>query len=80
VRRPPATIRALNAWLQAFCRERNSAYVDYFSKMADAAGLLQADLADDGLHPNSKGYRIMAPIALEAIDKVLQPPAQKKRR
>jgi lysophospholipase L1-like esterase len=41
---------------------------------------LKADLADDGLHPNSKGYRIMAPIALEAIDKVLQPPAQKKRR
>ena len=80
VRRPPAAIRALNTWLQTFCRERSYVYVDYFTKMADAAGLLQADLADDGLHPNSKGYRIMAPIALEAIDKVLQPPAQKKRR
>ncbi|HSW48888.1 MAG TPA: GDSL-type esterase/lipase family protein [Bryobacteraceae bacterium] len=80
VRRPPETIRALNGWLQKFCRERDYVYVDYYSKTVDSGGLLQADLADDGLHPNSKGYRIMAPIALEAIDRVLQPPAQKKRR
>ncbi len=79
VRRPPQTIRALNTWLQEFCRQHKYAYVDYYSKLVDAAGFFQADLSDDGLHPNSKGYRIMAPIALEAIDKVLQPPAQKKR-
>jgi len=80
VRRPPQTIRALNTWLQEFCRRRKYAYVDYYAKLVDSAGFLQADLSDDGLHPNSKGYRIMAPIALEAIDKLLQPPPQKKRR
>ncbi len=80
VRRPPETIRALNDWIRKFCRERNYLYVDYYSKMADIRGLMPADLADDGLHPNSKGYRIMAPIALAAVDKVLKPPpAQKKR-
>jgi hypothetical protein len=48
--------------------------------------MMKADLADDGLHPNSKGYRIMAPLALEAIDKTLkqsvpltQPPTRKRR-
>jgi lysophospholipase L1-like esterase len=79
LRRPPQTIRALNAWLQEFCRQRNYVYVDYYSRLVDSAGFLQADLSDDGLHPNSKGYRVMAPVALEAIDKVLQPPVQRKR-
>ena len=80
VRRPPETIRALNTWIQEFCRQHKYVYVDYYSKLVDSSGFLQADLSDDGLHPNSKGYRIMAPIALQAIDKVSQPPAQKKRK
>jgi lysophospholipase L1-like esterase len=29
------------------------------------------DLADDGLHPNAAGYKLMAPIAQAAIDKSL---------
>jgi len=56
--------------------------VDYFSALADSAGFLKAELSDDGLHPNSSGYRIMAPIALAAIDQALaamQPKARKKR-
>jgi len=80
VRRPPQTIRALNDWLQKFCREHKYVYVDYYSKMVDAAGMLPADLSDDGLHPNAKGYRLMAPIALAAVDKVVAPPPPEKRR
>jgi lysophospholipase L1-like esterase len=48
--------------------------------MVDDAGMLKADLADDGLHPNSKGYRIMAPLALEAIDKTVGAGAQPTQR
>ena len=82
-RRPPAAIRSLNAWLLDFCRKRDLVYLDYFSKMVDQAGFLKADLADDGLHPNGAGYRIMAPLALEAIEKKTAAPPQpkaKKRR
>jgi lysophospholipase L1-like esterase len=83
--RPMLSIRALNNWLQEFCRARGYVYVDYFSAMVDSAGYLRADLADDGLHPNSAGYRVMAPIALAAIDKLLraaqpQPAPARKRR
>jgi len=78
--RPPATIVALNAWLRQFCAQRGYGYVDYFSSMVDSAGYLQADLADDGLHPNGKGYRVMAPIALDGIDRALgQQPKKKKK-
>jgi lysophospholipase L1-like esterase len=47
--------------------------------MVDSAGYLQSDLADDGLHPNSKGYRLMAPIALTAIDRALIQQGKKKK-
>ena len=43
--------------------------------------MLKTEYADDGLHPNSAGYRIMAPVALAALDKLLKPePPKKKRR
>jgi lysophospholipase L1-like esterase len=33
--------------------------------------LLKRDLAEDGLHPNEKGYAIMAPLAQKAIEQAL---------
>ncbi|HEX8983898.1 MAG TPA: GDSL-type esterase/lipase family protein [Bryobacteraceae bacterium] len=78
--RPPQTIRALNDWIRAFCVQRNYTYVDYFTPTADAQGFLKAELADDGLHPNGVGYRVMAPVALAAIDKALGAGSGGKRR
>ena len=69
--RPLSSIRALNDWLKALCTRRDFTYLDYYTQMADADGYLKADIADDGLHPNSLGYRIMAPLALAAIDKAI---------
>jgi lysophospholipase L1-like esterase len=77
---PSETILALNQWIANLCRERGYIYVDYFSAMTDPSGRLRADLSDDGLHPNSLGYRVMSPIALAAIDKAALPPAKGKRR
>jgi lysophospholipase L1-like esterase len=78
--RPPAYIKALNDWLQSLCAQRGFTYLDYYSSMIDTAGLMQRDLADDGLHPNSKGYRIMAPLANEAIARTLGPAEAAKPR
>ncbi|HZT32825.1 MAG TPA: SGNH/GDSL hydrolase family protein [Bryobacteraceae bacterium] len=69
--RPPATIAALNQWLRKFCTQRGFSYVDYYTAMADKNGFLPAELSDDGLHPNGQGYRLMAPVALEAIERAL---------
>lgn len=82
--RPPQQIREVNQWMQGYCRSGNCTYVDYFSAMVDSAGMMQSDLADDGLHPNAKGYRIMAPIATRAIDAAVrteapQPAAPEKK-
>jgi len=76
VRRPPARILELNVWLKALCEQRHFPYVDYYAALVDKDGFLQADASDDGLHPNAKGYRIMAPIALAAIDNVTRAEAK----
>ncbi|HEY7336163.1 MAG TPA: GDSL-type esterase/lipase family protein [Bryobacteraceae bacterium] len=69
-----AYVRALNEWLQSFCSQRKYTYVNFYAALADEHGMLGQDLSDDGLQPNSKGYRLMAPLALQAVDKALGPP------
>lgn len=73
--RPPIFINALNDWIEKLCAQRGHTYLDYFDAVRDNRGMLQADLSDDGLHPNSKGYRVMAPIALAAVQKAVKPAA-----
>lgn len=72
--RPLASLRALNDWLKSFCAKNSLVYLDYFAAMADDSGQLKEDLGDDGLHPNAKGYRVMAPLAASAIEKAIPPP------
>lgn len=78
--RPLTAIRALNEWIERFCRERGYVHVDYYSAVVDAAGQLKSDLADDGLHPNAAGYRLMASAALAGIEKALVPAKGKRKR
>jgi lysophospholipase L1-like esterase len=69
--RSPEKILQLNRWLKTYCAANGHVYLDYFSAMVDDKGLLKRDLADDGLHPNVTGYRLMAPLAQAAIEKAL---------
>jgi lysophospholipase L1-like esterase len=70
--RPMARIRAVNDWMKAYAAADGHVYLDYFSAMVDAQGLLRADLSADDLHPNAKGYAIMAPLAEAAIAQALR--------
>jgi lysophospholipase L1-like esterase len=72
--RPTEKILVLNRWLKNYCSTSSNgcAYVDYFSAMVDDKGLMKKDLADDGLHPNAAGFKIMAPLAEAAIEKALK--------
>ena len=70
--RRPAELRALNRWLQVFCRQRGYIFADYASALADDKGMLRRDLSEDGVHPLEAGYARMAPVAEAAIDHALQ--------
>jgi lysophospholipase L1-like esterase len=70
--RPRERILALNAWLKDYCAKNHIVYLDYFNALLDDQGMLKKDLADDGLHPNDAGYKIMAPLAETAIAQALK--------
>ncbi len=72
VRRPPAQILALNKWIKDYCDQNGLVYLDYFSATVDDKGFLKAEIANDGLHPNAEGYKIMQKLAAEAIAKALK--------
>ena len=72
VRRRPEQILELNRWLKAYAADHGLVYLDYFTATVDDKGFFKEDIANDGLHPNSRGYEIMKPLAENAIDKVLK--------
>jgi len=70
-RRPPEKILILNAWIKKYAEEHGDVYLDYFSAVVDDKGFLKSDLTNDGLHPQAKGYAVMAPLAEQAIQEAL---------
>ncbi len=78
--RPPRDILSLNRWIRDFCTERGLIYLDYHSKMIDAEGQLRAELAEDGLHPNEQGYKVMGSLAQAAIGTAIQSRGKKKKK
>jgi lysophospholipase L1-like esterase len=69
--RPRERILALNRWLKSYCVRNGCVYLDYFSALVDDNGMMKRNLSDDGLHPNTSGYKVMAPLAEAAIEKAL---------
>jgi lysophospholipase L1-like esterase len=71
-RRPPDQIKALNEWIKRYVAENGLTYLDYYSATVDEKGFLKDELSDDGLHPNNKGYEVMAPLAGQAVASALK--------
>lgn len=71
-RRPPEKILALNKWIKDYCAANKHVYLDYFSASVNEKGFLKSELAEDGLHPNAKGYALMKPLAEKAIADALK--------
>ena len=72
VSRPPSDILKLNAWLKEYAAKVHAVFADYYSASVDDKGMLREGYSGDGLHPNEKGYALMAPVAESAIEKALQ--------
>jgi|SRR5947207_3336331 len=70
-RRPPQRIALLNSWIRDYAASHHHGYLDYFAAMVDSAGMLREEFSEDDLHPNAKGYAVMAPLAESAVQKAL---------
>ena len=67
---PGPKVIKLNSLLKDYCIKNNITYVDYFSALADEKGGLKVPeytSADDLVHPNLAGYKVMEKIILDAL-------------
>jgi lysophospholipase L1-like esterase len=70
---PAAKIVALNKWIKAYAAAHGAVYLDFHSAMADERQGMGRQYSDDGVHPNAAGFRLMAPLAEQAIAAALRP-------
>lgn len=70
--RPPTDILKLNAWMRDYARSAGFTYLDYYTAMVDADGMLRDGLSNDGVHPTPAGYAVMAPLVSDALKTVLR--------
>ena len=68
---PAGKIEALNAWMKQYAAQSGHTYVDYWTVLADDRKGMKPEHAKDGVHPTLAGYRIMEPVVMQAIKKVL---------
>ena len=45
---------------------------DYYAALVDDKGMLREGYSEDGLHPNARGYELLAPVAEAAIEAALK--------
>jgi lysophospholipase L1-like esterase len=69
---PAQKIVTLNRWMRQYASSHHAIYLDYHSAMADDRQGMRTELSRDGVHPNEAGYRIMAPLAEQAIGEALE--------
>jgi lysophospholipase L1-like esterase len=69
--RPPTDILKLNEWIREYAAKTHTVFADYYGALVDDKGMLKDGFSKDGLHPNDKGYELMAPVATAAIQQAL---------
>lgn len=57
---PSQKIKALNQLLVDYSLKNKIQYLDYYSTMVDKNEGMITDYTNDGVHPNKKGYEVMA--------------------
>lgn len=68
---PAPKIVKLNKMIKTYAEKNDIVYLDYFSSTVDDRNGLKKELSGDGVHPNMAGYKIMEPLAEDAIKKAL---------
>ena len=69
--KPVDKIAAVNKWMKNYASENGHTYLDYFPALANKKKGMKPEYAEDGVHPTQKGYAVMEPLVLEAVDKAL---------
>ncbi|MBZ9632524.1 SGNH/GDSL hydrolase family protein [Salegentibacter sp. LM13S] len=69
---PVQKIDEINTWLEKYAEKNKHTYLDLFTPLKDEKEGLPKKYSEDGVHPNLAGYKVMAPLTKEVIEKVLK--------
>lgn len=68
---PAEKIIELNRMIKLYSEVNKITYVDFYNVLVDNEKGLDKKYANDGVHPNNEGYKIMKPLVIDAISKHL---------
>jgi lysophospholipase L1-like esterase len=68
---PAEKIVKLNTMIKKYADANEILYLDYYSALVDERKGLKTAYADDGVHPNKAGYKVMGPIVEKAINEIV---------
>lgn len=68
---PREKIQTLNTWIKEYAELHGHCYVDFYPKLVNTFNGLMPEYTSDGVHPNLEGYKVMEPLLINAIKKVL---------
>ncbi len=69
-RRPIGKIIGMNGWLEDYAAASGAVYLGYYAALVEKRAF-KNELTRDGFLPNDAGYRVMAPLAEQAIASAL---------
>lgn len=69
--KPADKVLELNEMIKAYAKQKGFIYVDYHTAMKDNRNGLPLVFAEDGIHPNLKGYKVMEALVKPAITAAL---------
>ena len=70
--KPHTRIPELNRLIEDFAISEGIVFLDYFNALKDEKNGMIKRFAYDGVHPNTEGYKIMAPLTQVAITQALE--------
>jgi lysophospholipase L1-like esterase len=69
---PKPKVKELNDMIKSYAAKNKFIYLDYFTAMVDENQGLPQNLSKDGVHPNLDGYKVMEPLAKQAVELALK--------
>ncbi len=69
---PKPKVKELNDMIKDYAAKNKFIYLDYFTAMVDENLGLPKNLSKDGVHPTLEGYKVMEPLAQQAIAQALK--------
>jgi lysophospholipase L1-like esterase len=69
---PVPIIAQLNEWLRGYAAREDIEFLDYYAVLVGSSGELKADLSNDGVHPNRRGYAVMRDLVAPKLASALR--------